>query len=165
MRSPQPRDIVNRTFRTNTAGDTGPHTSARRVCRGRRSTGCQRGAVAFSRRERGGSTEQPLSSRAISVNGFSSSPSRGSRLGWIFAGGRAPCTSITAPRIRSECRPISCWGRNYRMLTAMRRSGVARFRRSTARHLPFGGSIGRKRKSARLPRGADRTQQRGRDAP
>ncbi|MCI0349346.1 MAG: hypothetical protein L0Z53_07970, partial [Acidobacteriales bacterium] len=53
----------------------------------------------------------------------------------------------------AQLRFLAALGRSYRMLTAMRRSGAAPFRYSTARHLPFGASIARKKSSALSPLG------------
>ena len=74
---------------------------------------------------------------ATSVNGFFSHPSHGEPWASIFGGAPGPCTSITAPHTRSECRPIVCWVLHSLMLTATPNSASARFRPSTGRHRPF----------------------------
>src|SRR5215475_14907766 len=46
---------------------------------------------------------------ATSGNGSSSHPSHGAHWVSIFGDAPGPCTSITAPHTRSECRPIVYW--------------------------------------------------------
>ena len=58
-------------------------------------------------------------------------------LGVDIRGAPGPCTSITAPHTRSECRPIGCWVPNSLMLTATPNNASARFRSSTGRHPPY----------------------------
>ncbi len=49
----------------------------------------------------------------------------------------APCTSITAPRIRSECRPTVCWVPNCLMSMVTPNNELVRFRYSTGRYPLF----------------------------
>ena len=58
-----------------------------------------------------------------SVNGSSSSPFRGKRLALISAGDPGHYESTTGPHTRSGCRPIGCWVLNWRMWTAMWKTG------------------------------------------
>jgi hypothetical protein len=55
----------------------------------------------------------------------------------IFEGAPGPCTSITAPHIRSACSPIVCWVPPSLMSTGTRNSASARFRSSTGRRRLF----------------------------
>ena len=75
----------------------------------------------------------PFSSLAISVNGYSSSPSPGNPSAWTSAGDPTRCASTTARPTKSGCKRIDCLARKWWTWMAIARSAAIRSRSSMGR--------------------------------
>ena len=124
-----------------------------RLCGRGRGTGPEHCADAILRRPRWRTGPTPFSLPATSASGFSSNHFPGNRWASIFAAGRAPCVSTTAPRIRSACRPTCFSARKSATSTTIPKNVATPCRFSTDPRRRSVFSKTRRRKPAPLPHG------------